>query len=197
MKKIFLPIFVFFLLAVSGLFASDFNENRIAPTLGTGLFLNIHESVKKGTFYPKQVCVGPSLGVDSIFTMKKNGFSLMANGSVIPIFIIKENQDPYSTAMLNRSSFGVVGYFELLFGYTYSPNENFNLTVATGPASFMLVYLGLDVKLNVEYYFSKKSGIYISAGNIFGFTHGKIWDWNLDWNLMNSTTFSIGPVFRL
>ncbi len=198
MKKIILFLSFILILNSYSLFASEF-EAHLATVLGLDGGLSLSESVKKGTFYTRETFVGPILGLDSAFIMKKNGFTIMANGAAVVMFIIQDNPDPYITNPYPHPrgmGLGAILNLELLFGYTYKPNNNFNLTIAAGP-SFSVFYPAITARLSTAYYFSKKCGLYVSVGNSFGFMSPKMYGGRHSWQLMNSTTFAIGPVFKL
>lgn len=199
MKKKFI---IWFVIAIqTAAFSKGFDQKIFAPFIGVSGGVTAFESEVKGKMYADQTMVGPSLGLDMFFNMKKNGFTFMFNNNIMPVFI-ERHSDPYAVEnkriLRGGMGFGILWYAEFLFGYTYGIGEKFELTAAAGPAFLLPVYPALNLRVSTAYYFNRKYGIYLGLGNSFyvfnmrGFGVDKS-----SWILGDIISFSIGPVFRL
>lgn len=188
------------LLAPFYLFAAGFDHFVFAPHNGMTGAIIAHTSRYADKMYLYETMVGPAIGLDIIFVQKKNGFTFMINNNIMPFFVIEHHTDPYKPkesmyyGEARSMGFGIIGYFEFLFGYTHGIGSNFELMAGIGPAGLWPLAPALNMRLSGAYYFSKKCGIFFAVGNSLGCLP---YPARRDINIVNATVISIGPVFRI
>lgn len=130
----------------------------------SSLFLGISPDSTQG--------LGPSIGLDMIFTKMKSGFSFFMHTTSSLWFLLPKYIENYKTVKDAQLLFIPVTAFHFMFGYTYGRGKDFEISAGLGPAIGCVPLpncIGLSAELAITKYFSKKYGITFSALNSFTF----------------------------
>lgn len=179
--------------------AAGFDHFIFAPHSGMTGTISAQTSRYTDKVYLYETMAGPAIGLDIIFVQKKSAFTFMINNNVMPIFIIEHRTDPYKPyeamyAEGRSMGFGIIGYFEFLFGYTHGIGSNFELMAGIGPAGLWPLAPAINMRLSGAYYFNKKCGFFFGFGNSFGCLP---YPARKSVYIINATIISMGPVFRI